>query len=157
MGPTDLDSPGRPLRRRILALVGAFATAFLVSFGAQAAIAGTAYSSNGYYTVNGHQYVNFAIISTSTGSASASTWNQWSGGGTQVGWAGARGRLFTQDGYLSCEGSNTYNAAYGDPAIGYSCVRTQPYVWYSYGVSLAWNGSGYSSYYTYASPYQNSY
>jgi hypothetical protein len=41
-------------------------------------------------------------------------------------------------------------------AVGYSCDRYTSGTWYSYGVSLGWNGSGYTSFYTYQSPNQNS-
>lgn len=143
-------------RRWGIALVAVFATSLLGGLGITAAIAGTAYSSYGYYTVNGHEYVSRAIISTATNNATAVTNNQWNGGGTWSGWAGARGRLFTSGGSLSCEGSNVYNSGTGTLAVGYSCQRLYAGTWYSYGVALGWNGGGYTSFYTYQSPNQNS-
>ena len=119
-----------------------------------AAEAGTAYSSDGYFTVAGNQYINVAYIHTSTGSAVATTSTGFSNGATPTGYAGSRGRLFTSGGSLWCEGSNTYNSSAF--AAGYSCNSRTSGSWYSYGVSLGWNGSGYNSYYTYQSPNQNS-
>lgn len=100
--------------------------------------------------------MNYATIVTSANSAQARTSTQWNGGGTTVGWAGARGRLFTSGGALSCEGTTTYNSVAGWPATGYSCTRTTSAAWYSYGVSYGWNGSGYTAFYTFKSPNQNS-
>jgi hypothetical protein len=133
-----------------------FVTGLLVGGGVAAANAGTADSAYGYYTVAGHQYRNQAVVATNPGAAAASTGTGWSAGGTTAGWAGSRGRLFTSGGSLSCEGSNTYNGTTGTDAVGVSCRKTGSGSWYSYGVSLGWNGSGYTSFYTYQSPNQTS-
>jgi len=71
----------------------------------------------------------------------------------------ARGRLFTGSGALSCEGTNEYSSQSLGPGSfwnGTSCTRGGSGTWYSYGVSLTWNGSGYNSTYTFQSPSQNS-
>jgi hypothetical protein len=133
-----------------------FVSCLLLGSAAGSANAGIADSANGYYTVAGHQYVNTAIIDTGSDIAIAITDTSWSAGGTPTGDAGSRGRLFTSGGSLSCEGSNTYNSSTGSLAVGYSCDRYTSGTWYSYGVSLGWNGSGYTSFYTYQSPNQNS-
>lgn len=146
---------------RVAVAVGiALLTGVSVDMGTSAN-AGQAVSANGYYTIYGHQYVAYAVINTGyisgqAHSAYAVTVNQWNGGGTTAGWAGARGRLFTSGGSLSCESSNTYNSTTGQPANPSSCVRYTAGAWYSYGVALGWNGSGYTSLYTYQSPNQNS-
>jgi hypothetical protein len=138
-----------------LATVG-FAVSMLISGVSTSALAGNAFSSYGYYTVGSTTYENQAEIATWTGpNATAWTQTQKSGGGTPNGWAGSRGRLFTSGGSLSCEGTNRYNSG-GAYAFGQSCVRSSSGSWYSYGVSLGWNGSGYTSFYTFKSPNQNS-
>lgn len=143
-------------RRWGISVAIVFATGLLLGVGVNAADAGTAYSSDGYYTVAGHQYVNRAIINTGPSIVVAITNTSWSSGSTPTGWAGARGRLFTSGGSLSCEGSNIYNSSAGSLAVGYSCNRFTSAAWYGYGVSLAWNGGGYTSFYTFKSPNQNS-
>ena len=62
-------------RKPILVAVTAFAAFFLVGVGSSAAMAGQATSANGYYTVNGKQYVNRAVINTGSGYAYAVTIN----------------------------------------------------------------------------------
>lgn len=133
----------------------AFLSFFAVGYGAGSAYAGVAYSSYGYSTVAGKQYQNRAVIGTSSGNAQATTETKRSSGSTPIGWAGSRGRLFTSGGSLSCEGTNQYNST-GSGALGLSCIRYSVGTWYSYGVSLAWNGSSYQSFYTFLSPNQNS-
>ncbi len=145
----------KPTRRWTMAIAAALLAGVGVGL-ATPANAGTALSSFGYFTVAGNQYVNYAAILTSTGHAQASTTTSFSSGSTPTGYAGSRGRLFTSGGSLSCEGANTYNPGPSYSAIGYSCTRTSSGAWYSYGVSLGFNGSGYNSYYTYQSPNQNS-
>lgn len=148
------DSPRSKFVSRAIILIAA--TGLLVGFGSQAAFAGYAQSAYGYFTSGSQQYGNYAYISTADKSATAVTSTQFSGGGTQVGWAGSRGRLFTSSGALRCESTNQYNGQYNYPAFGYSCNPGSSGTWYSYGVSLGWNGSGYQSFYTFQSPNQNS-
>ncbi len=142
-------------RKIVIAIAAAFVASVFVGLG-NAANAGQATSALGYYTVNGHQYQNQAVIWTQTNYAYATTINGWSSGTATSGWAGARGRLFTSGGTLSCEGANTYNSAGVNNATGLSCSRSTSGAWYSYGVALGWNGSGYTSFYTYQSPNQHS-
>lgn len=142
--------------RRAAAMLTAVLAGFLAGVGAQPAVAGYAESARGYFTAGGTQFSNYAYISTSAKSATAVTSTQRTGGGTPSGWAGSRGRLFTSGGAMSCEGVNSYNSGSGTVAFGYSCTRRSGGTWYSYGVSIGWNGSGYSSFYTYRSPSQNS-
>lgn len=134
---------------------GALLTGVLVGAGTTA-FAGQALSQTGYYTIAGHQYATIAAINTSPNNAYAVTVNQWSSGGTLAGWAGARARLFTESGSMACESANTYNSTTGGVANPMSCFRITSGSWYSYGVALGWNGSGYSPFYTFRSPNQNS-
>lgn len=109
----------------------------------------------------GKTYQNRATIVTvtSTHKATASTSTGPSGFHAPAGWVSSRGRLFTSGGALSCEGVNEYNDSQlenGTVVVGYSCTHTGTGTWYSYGVSQAWNGSGYTAFYTFKSPNQNS-
>lgn len=152
----------RPPRRRLAAvLVATLLASFFVGFGAQAASAGVQSSDWGYFTVSGNAYRNYAVIITSTGSARASTnTGPQSGDTLPGGYVGSRGRLMIDGGTtLSCEGSNTYNSSsisYATMLTGVSCTRTTSGAWYSWGVSLGWNGSGYNSMYTFKTVSQNS-
>jgi hypothetical protein len=155
----DLTVEGSGTREKkwLLRLAAVSFAAFLaLGISAGSAIAGSSQSAYGYYTVNGHQYKNVAVVATQSNFAQALTQTWWSTGSVTSGWAGARGRLFTSGGSLSCEGSNQYNTTTGERAQGFSCSRTSSGAWYSYGVSLAWTGSGYQSFYTFQSPNQNS-
>ncbi|GAA4626338.1 hypothetical protein [Cellulomonas oligotrophica] len=133
--------------------------ALVLAGGATAAYAGTASSSTGYFSANGVSYLNFAWINTNPTDhyAVASTRTQKNGSGSlAAGWGGARGRLFTSGGTLRCEGTNQYNPSGTTTVAGSSCLLNATGAWYSYGVSLGWNGSGYNSVYTFISPNQNS-
>lgn len=152
-------SPPVQRSRTVAVLITALLASFLVGFGIQAASAGIATSATGYWTVNGIQYKNNAVIITGTGNANARTYTGPTSVSVSSGWVSSRGRLFTSGGALSCEGSNTYNSgtlAAGATVYGSSCTRLTSGAWYSYGVSQAWNGGGYSPFYTFQSPNQNS-
>lgn len=156
----NLEKSPTPWRRRAaLVLLTTFVTSFLLGVGTQAAIALTYSSQTGYFTVAPYDYRNWATIITSSGSARAttSTGPQSPVGG---GYVGSRGRLMIDGGTtLSCEGTNVYNSttiSYPVMVVGSSCTRTTSGAWYSWGVSRAWNGSGYNSIYTYKSRSQNS-
>lgn len=146
-------------RKRLIILVTTFIAAFAVMFGAQSALAyGAVNSSISQYYVAGHWYDAYAVIYTEPASyALAGTKSSFTGGGTYTGWAGARGRLFTQDNYLSCEGVNSYNPSPGTIANANSCSRYQPYNWYSWGVARGWNGSSYNDAYTFKTVLQGNY
>jgi hypothetical protein len=135
--------------------VGAFVCGALTGVGG-VAFAGTAQSAYGYFTGGNTTYMNYAHVTTSTSYAWSDTVTQRNGGGTQVGWAGSRGRLYTGAGALSCEGSNVFSSTYGSPAVGDSCTRTAHGTWYGYGVSYGWNGSSYNAAFTFTTPSQTS-
>ena len=131
------------------------AIAFLsgVALGAGGGIAsayGPVDSSNGSYTVAGREYINSARIITENGFAQGSSAATQRGGNTPAGYAGARGRLFNGDNnQLYCEGTIAYNTA-GQSVRGNSCTPTglPNRNWYSYGVTQAYNGSGYQNFFT---------
>jgi hypothetical protein len=149
-------TPARGYKRKRRLIAAVMLSAFVMSFGAGAAFAGDVWGTTGYYTVAGIQYENFARIKTTTGQASAESWARKVGGNTPIGYAGARGRLFTSGGALSCEGSFGYNPSNTAYAVGGSCTRYYSGAWYSYGVTEGWNGSGYDAFYTYRTVNQNS-
>lgn len=117
--------------------------------------AGTASSATGYFTVYGINYYNSAVIITSSGQVAASTRIGSNSGIVSTGWVGARARMFNSGGSLVQESSNYYNSI---PVYSISVPtnRSAYGTWYSYGVTYSWNGGGYSPYYTYLSPNQNS-
>lgn len=138
-------------------LATVFLAAFFTSFAPALAQAGRSDSAYGYVTVNGAQFRNRAFVETSGTEvwALAGTSMGHTDGSTPLGHAGARGRLFTAGGVLSCEGLTRYNTTTAYVAAG-SCLQQAKGGWYSYGVSQAWNGSSYGSYYTFRSANQYS-
>jgi len=85
--------------------------------------------SPGYAQAGSHVYDNF-------------------GSPHSAGFLGARGRLFTSGGSLSCEGGIWYNASGSSYTDGWSCGRYASGSWYSYGVVWV-NGN---AYYTFTTP-----
>jgi len=145
---------------RALVLV-AFLSAFGVSAstGVAYAVSTSAYGNPGFFTVGGITFENVAHVTTDASAhwANATTVTQKYGGTTPAGAAGSRGRLFIPNEVLMCEGVNTYGTTSSPSAVGRSCTKTNTISeWYSWGVSLGWNGNGYNSYYTYKSPRLNS-
>lgn len=118
------------------------------------AVAATVTSTTGYYTVASRQNRNWARLDyNSNPAATAYTFTGPKSPTTApAGYVGSRGRLFKDNGTLSCEGTNTYNPnsiTYTTMWVGYSCDRFTHGSWYSYGVSYSWNGNGYSPWYSF--------
>lgn len=134
---------------------------FLMLMGAGVALA-NASSASGYYSVNGKNYVNWATaVVLYAGQASGYTAvGPTSGSSIPAGWESARGRMFTESGSLYCESGNVHNGStvnYGSYTSASSCTRYgSGFNFYSYGVTQGWNGSSYSSYFTFKSPNQTS-
>ena len=147
-----------PILRRGPVLAALLVVGFLVGFTPAAAIAGTASSPVGTYTVFGYGYQNQAVIVTlasSSGSASARTNVSPQSGCAPAGYMGARARLFNSAGSLVQESSTQYNSGCSTGLI-IPTNRTGHGTWYSYGVTYGYNGGGYSPYYTFQSPNQTS-
>lgn len=148
-------------RRTALMLAGALLTGMIVGAGSSMAMAGTASSANGYFSVNGINYSDYAYVSTSPGSVGAGTLIKGTNTSVPSGWAGANARLFTSSGSLYYEtgfiynGGSMYAGGYLSQATGDFGV-SRGSNWYSYGVVRGWNGGGYNSYYTFQSPNQTS-
>lgn len=143
-------------KRRLATLLAILAVSFSISFGTTVAYAGNASSSTSYPYIGGVTFENWATVNTSPGSARSMSLMGHNDGSTPVGHAGARGRLFTSGGSLSCEGSNTYNSATNMFAAGTSCWRSTSGTWYGYGVVYGWDGTSYAAYYTFKTPNQSS-
>ena len=148
---------GRKFRGSAMVLLVSVLTGVFVAAGVEAAFAVS--SAPGYSTVNGHQYINHAAISTGTsgsGSIGFTTDTKWNSGLPAQGWAGSRARLFNSRGDLVQQDSVfRYNDCAGCTAWSLGS-RTGHGVWYSYGVSQGWTGSGYQAFYTFKTVNQNS-
>jgi hypothetical protein len=140
-------------------MVAALLTGAVLGGGVTAAYAGTIDSANGFYTYDGRDYVNSARIETSPNYAVASTAVTLRGGNTPGGSVSARGRIYTANNALYCEGVNILNLA-GQSARGYSCssgYKASGAAWYSYGVTRSRNSSGgFASFFTLKTNYQYS-
>jgi hypothetical protein len=152
-----------PVGKRVriaAAVVATFVVAFAGSLSVSAAAAGSASSIYGNGYVRPYTYVNFSQINTTANRVQAVTVTGGANGQSiTTGWAGARGRVFTcRSGALAFEGSNAFNPTIHDPAVGWSPLAGAGTgaSFDTYGVSLGWNGSGYSSFYTYRTACQTS-
>ncbi|HBR02234.1 MAG TPA: hypothetical protein DD738_06460 [Ruminiclostridium sp.] len=131
------------------------------------ALASSAESSKGYYTVYGHDYFNYSTINTGTNydgstfvAAVSSAVCDPPGTETAVptGYLGARSRLYNSSGKMIEETDYLYNSSpawvlHSDSARLDSPVSGQAY--YSYGITAAYNGNGYTTYSTFKSPSLN--
>ncbi len=117
-------------------------------------------SNNGYFTVAGNQYLNYAGLNTDTagaGTAAVSTVTQFSSGCAPSGYAGSRGRLFDGSTTALVVQDTVFRYNSGGTCFAFSSASASGHrVNYSYGVSQGWTGSGYNSYYTYLTTNQNS-
>lgn len=135
--------------------------AFAASFTVGVAYAGQAASAYGYYTVNGVNYKNWAAVNTNPAlnhQAYAVTLVSPLNVSIASGWAGAMPRIY-ENGALVCADSYTYNSspmAVNDVLNPGGCFNYTSGVWSTQGATRGWNGSGYSSYWTFVSPSQNS-
>lgn len=127
---------------------------FGISVGA--AIAGTASSPKGYYgPIKGWSYWNQATVHTGSPRIYASTTVSQNGtSNVPSGYMGALARLYKNSALCA---SNGYSFNSG-PANSLSVPTLSACgsgTYYSYGATAAYNGNGYSYYYTFKSPSQN--
>lgn len=145
-------------RRRVTTLLtAALLTGLMVGGGFTAATAvGQATSQTASFTVNGKTYRDFALVKTTSTVATGET-RGWGLTTVSAGWLGVNGRLFRSSGAMVGESGFYYNGS--TMAGGTVLINGVDYVttgtFYSYGVVRGWNGSGYNSYYTFKTPYQN--
>jgi len=145
---------GRSVRTTLQKTIAAATAGFVLGI-AGVALAGTAYSAYGYYTVAGTQYRNRAIVTTTTWGAWASTYaGTYPYKTVPAGYLGMLCRLYNSSGVLVRQDGYYYNSS---PCIGVEQPGSHTTVrgnYYSYGKTQAWNGSGYATYLTFKSPNQ---
>jgi len=138
-------APGRVLR--VVAII-----CVLGGTCAATALATEYTSSDAYFSGDGYNYYNFSQISNSAGDDSAySTSSHVNNGGLPANYLGVQARGYEASGGLCKESNYAYtlsgsievqqSATYLGDACGFQ-------YFYSQGVSAAYNGSGYSYYYT---------
>lgn len=149
-------------RRRPWMWATVFVATFVFGATSGGALAGTASSAYGYYTVNGINYKNNAAINTNH------DFNHQAYGVTLVrstnvkipsGWAGALPRRHNSSGALLCTGTWTYNSgelAVNTPLNPSGCFINNHSIYSTKGQTRGWTGSSYSTYNTFLSPNQNS-
>ena len=110
-------------------------------------------SSNLYFSNNGYYYYNYAMITVDSDYATGNSAIDVQGSGTvPTGYIGAQGRLYSSSGTLMQVGSTYYNsvAASGLSSGTGRCYSTGTF--YSKGITYAYNGNGYTTYWTNQSP-----
>jgi hypothetical protein len=147
-------------------LIGLVLIAILMA-NALAAFAGSATSAQGYYTVYNHNYFNESSITTGIDPNGKPYANAYTGAmcnpcepsnSVPAGYLGAKARLFNASNQLISQTEFVYNSSsdwveYSDSARLSPAVLGAAY--YSYGITAAYNGNGYTTYYTFVSPSQN--
>ncbi|GIO27094.1 hypothetical protein [Ornithinibacillus bavariensis] len=124
--------------------------------------AGTSTSPTGYYSAYGHNYSNYSGIT--TGSTSGRLYaNAWTRAQTNpitnevpAGYLGARARMYNSSGTLVASTSFIYSSTktniLNSDFASYTPTKGSSY--YSQGATQAYNGNGYTTYTTFASPSQ---
>ena len=146
-------------KKPVTLLSVALLSGLFVGLGASAAYAGTAYSAWGYFTTNGINYRNQAVIITnpSTNAVGSNTYLGSTNTTLPSGWGGNRARTFNSSNVMVCQSGIFYNSG-SIPAGSYysnACGVTAVGAFYGYGVTWGWTGSSYSAVYTFKSPNQN--
>lgn len=148
------------VRKNLKAAVLAFIVAVLFTASATAVYASaTVDGQMGYYgPYLGYSYENQASVYASdpgygvfAGTHVANQVNV----NIPTGYMGAKARLYDSNGILDTSSSWYYNSA---PQVGMLVLSPYYYssgIYYSYGLTAAYNGSGYSTYYTFQSPNVN--
>jgi hypothetical protein len=153
---------GESMRRPRSPILRAFAVAVVAGLTlglAVPAIAGTAYSSWGYYTVSEIDYRNQAWVRTDSssvlGGSYAETYPQSAHVAVPAGWIGCFPRIYKSNGSVYKSGTWSYNSStsqgWSAATIKYSPAKG---AYYSYGQTAAWTGSAYKVYNTRKSPSQ---
>lgn len=120
------------------------------------ASAGYAQSIFGTYgPILGYSYKNQADMFTNATVAEADTGVYvTSGGNAPTGYMGAQARLYLSNGSLCRQSVFEYNTSASSGILASIQTPCGNGTYYSYGGSQAYNGSGYSGYYTFKSPNQ---
>lgn len=143
-------------RNAFRATIAAAIIGVAIGAGPGAAFADAA-SGWGYFGPNaGYSYKNQSIIYNLTSTqvtASTTTANQ-SSGNVPGGYMGADARLFTSTGALRAESGYRFTSGAANSTT-VPVQSTTHGTYYRYGISAAYNGSGYNYVYAYQSPQQN--
>lgn len=138
----------------------------MVSVFAIPSLAAGATGATGYYSVYNRNYSNFSYVyagyTSGTAYASAITRAQTDPTTTSnkvpSGYMGAKARLYNSSDQLVASTSFIYNSK-EDNTLNSDVASLNPAksteAYYSYGITAAYNGNGYSQYYTFKSPSQN--
>ena len=130
-----------------------FVVCLFLAMGTSVTYATITNSNYGYYgPINGYSYENQATAVANT-SAYAYTWVSTTGDDqVPAGYMAAQAKVYNSSGVLKKSSDLVYN---DDPCIGYNTV-TPNTIWsgtyYSKGLTKAYNGNGYDTYYTFTSP-----
>lgn len=134
--------------------------AFLIGllFAASLSVVSAASSSSPwlYYSCYGKNYCNQSTIFISPSGASGISQANSNSGSVPSGYIGVCPRLYNGSGTLCQTVDWQYNSSSATAkqvSTGEHTVRGQSY--YSFGITRAYNGNGYSNYYTYQSPSLN--
>lgn len=118
--------------------------------------AGGGFSAYGYFTVYGIDYMNGASVYTTSTTAGAGAIIMPQKDTTYVpaGYMGAKARLFDSNNNLIVETSWSYNSSSANIHSNYTAhtTCTAGAYYYGYGITAAYNGNGYSNYYTFRTP-----
>lgn len=147
-------------------ILGIMLPTFTVSVLAGPSLAGSATSPKGYYTVYGYDYLNYSGITTGISPNNKTYANSWSRAQTSpmsgptppAGYIGSKGRLFDENDRLVVETTYVYTTSASN-WINSETAGLNPAVsgraYYGYGITAAYNGDGYTTYYTFKTPSQN--
>lgn len=135
-------------------MICAFLVGILISVSA-VAFAATVYSSWGYYgPINGYSYKNQASLMNSDGWLTTGTnvYNQYSGN-IPAGYMGAKAQLYNTNNQLIDYSSWQYNStAVNNFGVIIQKNNYSHTYYYTKGITAAYNGNGYTTYYTFQSP-----
>lgn len=145
------------MKRNFKFCISIFLVGVILGLSSVPVFAGTTESSWGYYgPISGYSYKNRALLDVSTDGQNAVTSCYKDESGTvPTGYIGAQARLFKDDSLYKYS-----TMEYNTSAVSGVVARTGYFkggsgTYYSYGITAAYNGSGYDTYYTFKSPSQN--
>lgn len=127
--------------------------------------AGTAYSNTRDFSLSGKSYQSYSGITTGISNARyANAWSRLqtnptnSSNAVPAGYLGAKARIFNSSDQLLTETEFAYNSQ-SDYLVNSPSASVKPATegaaYSSYGIVAVYTTAGYSTYYTFKSPYQN--
>lgn len=144
--------------KNIKVKVSTFLLGIILGVSTMSVLAAVAYGEWGYYgPFLGYEYQNQAyvgVLSSGVWAGTTVSRNRNESGNVPIGYMGCQARLF-KDNALYSSSTMTYN---DEPLWSFTKITdstTKTGTYYSKGITAAYNGNGYSNYYTFASPSQN--